>query len=81
MNRDAVIGVILLLSLFGVILLTRRPAVQSAVQTQLRNPGTIQLIPTAQEPPHYRNKETRFIEYNELNLPVKIEIVRDYTVS
>ena len=30
---------------------------------------------------HYRNKETRNIEYNEDGLPTKIEIIRDFKVG
>jgi hypothetical protein len=80
MNRDASVGIfVVLLLLGGIVLFARRP--YSPVQSQYENSASIALSRISNEAPHYRNKETRYIEYNDLNLPVKIEIVRDYTIS
>jgi hypothetical protein len=85
-NRDATIGFILVaLLLGGLVLFARRPAAVatpiSASNRQLTGQGNIRLIPAGTGPPRYQNKEIREIEYNEDNLPTKITIIRDYTVT
>lgn len=87
MNRDATIGIIVVaLLLGGLFLFTRRPAavaapVSASPARQLSSQGNIRFVPAQAEPPHYRNKETRNIEYNADGLPTKIEIIRDFAIA
>jgi hypothetical protein len=86
MDSNYAVGFFLIAALLlgGVFLFARRP-VEAQYQSMTLPAGqqstsNIRLVSEG-EPPHYRNKETRYIKYNDLNLPVEIEIVRDYTVS
>jgi len=85
MNRDATIGIIVVaLLLGGIFLFTRRPAaapVSTYSPRQLPGQGNIRFVPARAEPPRYRNKETRNIEYNADGLPTKIEIIRDFAIA
>jgi len=85
MNRDATIGILMMaLLLGGIFLLARRPAaapISSYTPRRLSGQGNIRFVPAQAEPPRYRNKETRNIEYNADGLPTKIEIIRDYTIA
>jgi len=78
MNRQGAI-VLLLIGLLvgGALLLNRKPVVNPI---QCCGEGAISVVPI-KEPPHYRNKETRHIEYNADGLPTLIEITRDYTIA
>jgi hypothetical protein len=87
MNRDTTIGIVMVaLLLGGLFLLARRPAaVATPISTytprQLSGQGNIRFVPAEAESPRYRNKETRRIKYNEDNLPIEIEIIRDYAIA
>lgn len=87
MNRDATIGIIFMaLLLGGLVLLARRPAavgapISASAPGQLIGQGNIRFVQAQAEPPHYRNKETRHIEWNAEGLPTKIEIIRDYAIA
>jgi hypothetical protein len=78
MNKQGAI-VLLLIGLLvgGALLLNRKPAASSV---QCCGEEAISVIPI-KELPHYRNKETRRIEYNGDGLPTLIEITRDYTIA
>jgi len=84
-NRDATIGIILMaLLLGGLVLFARRPTaapISTHTPRQLTGQGNIRFVPSQAEPPRYRNKETRNIEYNADNLPIKIEIIRDFAIA
>jgi hypothetical protein len=83
MNREGAVGLLLIgLLLGGLFLFSRRSAVSSCAtySPEYQSQGNIRLVSSA-EPPHYRNKETRHIEYNADGLPTLIEITRDYTVA
>ena len=87
MTRNTGIAIIVMaLFLGGLFLFMRRPAISQAPITafaprQLPAQGNIRFIPAQAEPPRYRNKETRNIEYNADGLPTKIEIIRDYSIG
>jgi hypothetical protein len=84
MNNEGTFGFLLLvLVLGGIILLGRRSITTTSAappMEQYHSQGNIRLVPVT-EPPHYKNKETRRIEYNDDGLPTLIEITRDYTVA
>jgi len=88
MNKEGAIGLLLIgLMLGGIFLLVRRPRTaltlsRASVPAQTHNPGNhIKLMPLEAEPRRYQNKETRSIEYNEDNLPIKIVISRDFAIT
>ena len=83
MNKEGVIGLFLFIALLGgIVLFARRPATaSSSTSLQPYSQGNINIIPIAEQPRRYQNKETRRIEYNADNLPTLIEITRDYTVT
>lgn len=84
MNKEGVIGLFLFIALLGgIVLFARRPATSSLALTpnQPYSQGNINIVPIAEQPRRYQNKETRRIEYNSDNLPTLIEITRDYTVT
>lgn len=85
MNREHAIGIFLVaLLLGGVILLTRHSAATPAYASAPLQPYTnnhIKLVPLAEEPRRYQNKETRRIEYNQDGLPTLIEITRDFAIT
>jgi hypothetical protein len=82
MNTQGIVGLIILAFLGGILLLARK----SAVSMPANNIGcstcgsNIKVTPITNSA-HYRNKETRRIEYNDDGLPTLIEITRDYTVA
>lgn len=81
MNKEAAFGLFLVALLFGgVLLLARRPTVSSYSPGYYSQRGNIRVVPIS-EPAHYKNKETRRIEYNADGLPTLIEITRDYAVT
>jgi cell division septation protein DedD len=84
MNKEGVVGLFLFLALLGgIVLFARRPVTSSLAlaPNQPHSQGNINIIPIAEQPRHYQNKETRRIEYNADNLPTLIEITRDYTIT
>jgi hypothetical protein len=93
MNRNGIIGILVIgLFLGGLVLFARRrPAVEAPVSYpfalevadpgQVSSTGSMNFIAREGSGPRYRNKEIRKIKWNELNLPVEIEITRDYSVS
>lgn len=89
MNRDYAIGFFLLaLILGGVFLLARRPQTVSdytIAPVQQYSGGTARMVATEvkaeEEGRRYRNKEIRRIKYNDDNLPVEIEIIRDFAIT
>jgi len=83
MNREGAVGLLLIgLLLGGLFLFSRRSTVSSRVTcgSDIQSQGNIRLVSSA-EPPHYRNKETRRLEYNADGLLTFMEITRDYTVA
>lgn len=77
LNRDGIIGLLLVGLLFGGLMLASRRPVSSAIAAPCCGQGARMVAET----PRYRNKETRRIEYNDDGLPTLIEITRDYTVA
>jgi hypothetical protein len=82
MNREGAIGLLVIgLLLGGLFLFSRRSTVSSVTSgPEYQGQGNIRLVSSA-EPPHYRNKETRRLEYNADGLLTFMEITRDYTVA
>ena len=81
MNKEVAIGLFLVALLFGgVLLLARRPTAVTSYANGNYNQGNIRVVPIS-EPAHYKNKETRRIEYNTDGLPTLIEITRDYAIT
>jgi hypothetical protein len=85
--KDTVIGIALVaLLLGGILLLARRsaPVYAGAPDNRSSHNSDITFINPVPynhtEPAHYRNKETRRIEYNGDGLPTLIEISRDYAI-
>jgi hypothetical protein len=84
MSNEVAFSILLVAFLLGgVLLLARRPtAVPSyagAAHGNYSQKGNIRVI--LDEPPRYKNKETRRIEYNDDGLPTLIEITRDYAIT
>lgn len=84
--KDTVIGIALVALLLGGILLLacRTAPVYAGAPDNRSSPSNITFIQPVPynhtEPAHYRNKETRRIEYNGDGLPTLIEISRDYAI-
>lgn len=82
MNKEGVVGLFLFLALLGgIVLFARRPAVSSSTSLQPYSQGNINIVPIAEQPRHYQNKETRRLEYNADGLLTLLEITRDYTIA
>lgn len=84
MNREGVLGLLLIALLFGgIVLFARRPVTANYASTprQYSSQGNIKVIPVEAEPRRYQNKETRRIEYNDDGLPTLIEITRNYAIT
>ena len=83
MNREGALGLLLIALLFGgVLLLARRSPVTSYPNTPREHSQGVNIRAVAiSEPAHYKNKETRRIEYNSDGLPSLIEITRDYAIA
>jgi hypothetical protein len=86
--KDTVIGIVLVAFLLGgLLLLARRstPVYAGAPDNRSSHNSNITFIEPIPykhtEPAHYRNKETRRIEYNADGLPTLIEISRDYAIA
>ena len=81
MNKEAAAGLFFIALLFGgVLLLARRPTVVTSHAIENYSQGNIRVVPIS-EPAHYRNKETRRLEYNADGQLTLMEITRDYTVA
>lgn len=81
MNKEAAVGLFFMGLLFGaVLLLARRPAAVTNYAPENYSQGNIRVVPM-NEPAHYRNKETRRLEYNAEGQLTFMEITRDYTVK
>jgi len=84
MDRQGIIGLIFAGLLLGGLFLFARRGVSSDARINAPcktcGPDNISITPINQ-PAHYKNKETRHIEYNDAGMPTLIEITRDYTIA
>jgi hypothetical protein len=82
MNKEGVIGLFLFIALLGgIALFARRPAVSNSTSLQPYSQGNVSIVPIAEQPRRYQNKETRRLEYNTDGQLTLMEITRDYTVA
>ena len=79
MNKEFALELVLIGLLVGGAIFFARRLGSSTGSTS----ASTKLLPATEEeePRRYKNKEIRRIKYNEENLPIEIEITRDYTIA